>query len=105
MNIAGRKGFSKELKSEILEKHFIKGYSTRLLANEYGVSRASIQNWKKKYIELNGNPDYKPSSKKTQRNTKVVNLKDKDELYKELQMQIDILTSFQKELERWDVSK
>lgn len=92
--------YTNKQQKEIIKLHTEGGYSTRRLANEYQIGRTTIQSWLRSYrIETGEAPQ--PQSRNVVKYSKE-SLAKKDML-KEIEIQLAVLKSFQKELERWDV--
>ncbi|MCK8061720.1 MULTISPECIES: IS630 transposase-related protein [unclassified Fusibacter] len=88
-------------KDKVLNKHINEGYSIRRLSKEFKVGRTTIQNWIRSYRLENDIEEGKPLTEdivftSTQANPK-------KQLMKEIEMQMDVMSAFLKELERWDV--
>ena len=84
-------------KNEIIRLAYEEGISPRSLANQLKIGRTTIQTVLRDYrtandLEIRGNKGL------LRKNNKV----EKDLLVKELEMQVAVLRSFLKELERWD---
>lgn len=94
--------YTNEQRKEIIKLHTEEGYSTRLLAKKYQIGRTTIQSWLRTYRNETG------EAPEPQNRTVVKYPKEavsKKLMLKEIEMQLSVLMSFQKELERWDVSK
>ncbi|MDW7671665.1 MAG: hypothetical protein SCK57_11275 [Bacillota bacterium] len=89
-----------DTKNEIIRLIYEEGISTRSLAHQMKIGRTTIQAVLRDYRTANG---LKIRSNKglPQKNKNV----EKDLLVKELEMQVAVLRSFLKELERWDTPK
>lgn len=89
------------LKNEIIRLHINEGYSTRALALQYQIGRTTVQNRLRDYRKkTNTEPQeaFRPTSRHS---TDYKHY----ELLNEINDQLAILNSFQKELERWGVQK
>lgn len=95
-------GYNYKMHEEIIDKHINHGYSTRLLAQEYGIGRTTIQSWLRAYRTQTGDCP-QPQNRKVVKEANETFIKQR--MMNELKMQIDVLKSFQKELERWDAHK
>ena len=95
----GRK-LDQSTKDEIVRLNLEEGISTRVLAIRFKISRTTVQSCLRNYRKVRNNNDQN-STYKTRKKT----LTPKDELVKQLKMQVDILQSFLKELERWDIQQ
>lgn len=87
-------------KNEIIRLSYEDGISTRLLAHQLKIGRTTIQSVLREYrtennLQIRSNKGFKKNNKKVE----------KDLLVKELEMQVAVLRSFLKELERWDTPK
>jgi len=87
-------------KNEIIRLSYEESISTRSLAHQLKIGRTTIQNVLREYrtennLQIRSNKGLQQNHKKTQ----------KDLLVKELEMQVAVLQSFLKELERWDTPK
>lgn len=94
------KRFTSAQKAQIIDLHLNVGYSTRQLAKEFGVARATIQNWLRDYRNKTGE---NPLPNNKNKNNIPLGKASKIMMMNEIQMQIEVLETFQKELERWDV--
>ena len=94
------KRFTSAQKAQIIDLHLNNGYSTRQLVKEFGVSRTCIQNWLRSYREKVGDKPLNNNINKKQISSgKAAKLM----MMNEIKMQIEVLETFQNELERWDV--
>ncbi len=93
------KRFTSVQKAQVIDLHLHGGYATRQLAKEFAISRACIQNWLKAYRKNTGT---KPLPNNVNRR-KVSSGKATKMMMNEIKMQIEVLETFQSELERWDV--
>ena len=91
--------FSLEQRNKIINLHINQSYSTRRLADEFNSGRTTIQNWLRKYREeLNLDPV--SSTRESVSHTSVNPARIM--MLEEIKMQMEVLETFQKELERWD---
>ena len=94
--------YTNKQRKEIIKLHIEGGYSTRLLSNKSKIGRTTIQSWLRAYRNETG------EAPQTQNRNIVKYSKEalaKKEMLKEIEMQLAVLKTFQKELERWDVLK
>lgn len=87
-------------KNEIIRLSYEERISTRSLANQLKIGRTTIQSVLREYrtennLQIRNNKGLKQNNKKVE----------KDLLVKELEMQVAVLRSFLRELERWDTLK
>ena len=92
--------YTKEQRKEIIRLHTEGANSTRYLANKYQIGRTTIQSWLREYRNETGETS-QPQNRKVVNCSKDALVKKKG--LKEIQMQLVVLKSFQKELERWYV--
>ena len=92
--------YTNEQRKEIIKLHTEGGHSTRFLSNKYEIGRTTIQSWLRVHRSETGEA---PQSQ----NRNVVKYSKeslaKKTMLKEIEMQLAVLKSFQKELGRWDV--
>lgn len=94
------KRFTSAQKGKIIDLHLHGGYSTRRLSSEFGISRSSIQNWLRTYRAETGET---PLANNINKAAIKPGNASKIMMLEEIKMQIEVLETFQKELERWDV--
>jgi len=94
------KRFTSAQKAQIMNLHLNGGCSTRHLSSEFGIARATIQNWLRDYREKTGEA---PLPNNINKKTASFGNASRIVMMSEIQMQIEVLEAFQKELERWDV--
>jgi transposase-like protein len=92
--------YTNEQREEIIKLHTEGGNSTRFLAHKYQIGRTTIQSWLRGYRNETGEIP-QPQNRKVVNCSKEALVKKKG--LKEIEMQLAVLKSFQKELERWDV--
>lgn len=94
-------GYNRQFRDEIIRLHIEEGWSTRSLANEYGIGRTTIQSWLRSHRDHTGTTPQQAMRPKTLKAPSVMHQK----LLTEVNTQIDILNSFRKELGRWAAKK
>ncbi|WP_094607152.1 hypothetical protein SPSIL_013830 [Sporomusa silvacetica DSM 10669] len=94
--------YTNDQRKEIIKLHTEGGYSIRLLANKYQIGRTTIQSWLRAYRNETGEAT-QPQNRDIVRCSKEALAK--KAMIREIEMQLAVLKSFQKELERWDVPK
>jgi len=91
-----------EQRTEIIKLHIECGYSTRFLANKYQIGRTTIQSWLRALRNETGEAPQSQIRSVVNCSKEAIT---KKKALKEIEMQLAVLLSFQKELKRWDVSK
>ncbi len=94
--------YTHEQRKEIIKLHTQEGYSTRLLARKYQIGRTTIQSWLRTYRNETGEAPELQNRTVVKYSQEAVA---KKLMLKEIEMQLSVLKSFQKELERWNVPK
>ncbi|MDR3584247.1 MAG: helix-turn-helix domain-containing protein [Desulfosporosinus sp.] len=94
--------YTNEQRKEIIKLHTKDGYSTRLLAKKYQIGRTTIQSWLRTYRNETGEAPEQQNRTVIKSSKEAVS---KKKMLKEIEIQLSVLKSFQKELERWDVPK
>lgn len=93
--------YTNDQRKEIINLHTEGGCSTRVLVKKYQIGRTTTQSWLRAYRNETGEVP-QPQNRnvvKVQKETLA-----KKDMLKEIEMQLAVLKTFQKELERWDVS-
>lgn len=93
--------YTNEQRKEIIKLHTEGGHSTRLLSNKYQIGRTTIQSWLRAYRDETGEAPQSQSRNVIKYSQESLA---KKTMLKEIEIQLAVLKSFQKELERWDVS-